>query len=657
MAYFDKYGVEFSDDRKTLINCPIGRNGSIGEYVIPDHVTIIGERAFDSCLGLTSISIPNSVTIIKEMAFSSCEKLKSIAIPRSVRKIEDCAFMNCIGLESITVDSNNRFYDSRQNCNAIIALFDTLIVGCKNTIIPNDIKKIDKYAFSGVPLTNIKIPDGVKAIEEGAFFGCTGLTTIKVPNSVVSIGYDAFAYVPNVLCDNPLWSMHYGTWAAKCVNGYADGWLVYNDITKTKIVACSSFAKGVIDLPNSVTSIEETAFVRCTGITEIRIPDSVTSIGRSAFSLCSSIARIKIPTSVTSIGTSAFYCVPNIEYHGSATGSPWDARCVNGYVEGGFVYKDATKTTLLSTVSMSGEIIVPDGVTHIGNRAFNSLGPISITLPNSIISINIFAFEECIENTQEIRVPFGQKARFLEMSSILSTYAYKVHECENTNNRLLKDDEKRHEEQRHHIEEQQLQEMLQNSILFFDTETTGTPRNYKAPVTDSYNWPRLVQLAWMMVDKDGNILKRKSVIVKPEGFSIPADAIAVHGITTERAQKEGLPLREVLEEFTTDLSFAERIAGHNVEFDRNIVGAELYRLGMDYAQLMDKTSTCTMKSSTDYCAIPNPNGYFGYKWPSLQELYYKLFNRNFEDAHDALADITATKECFFELRKRGIIGW
>ena len=217
---------------------------------------------------------------------------------------------------------------------------------------------------------------------------------------------------------------------------------------------------------------------------------------------------------------------------------------------------------------------------------------------------------------------------------------------------------KEYEEKKKKLKEQEekLVKKYQGSTLFFDTETTGVPRNYRAPVSDSVNWPRLVQLAWMMVDKDGKVLKQTSVIIKPDGFSIPQDASAVHGITTERAQREGLPLSEVLEEFATDLSLAEQVVGHNIDFDQHIVGAELYRLGMDYNALMDKPCICTMKSSTDFCAIPNPNSYFGgYKWPSLQELYRKLFNRDFSDAHDALADITATKECFFALRNRGII--
>ena len=214
----------------------------------------------------------------------------------------------------------------------------------------------------------------------------------------------------------------------------------------------------------------------------------------------------------------------------------------------------------------------------------------------------------------------------------------------------------REEEEQRRLQKQQMQEMLQGSTLFFDTETTGTPRNYKAPVTDSSNWPRLVQLAWIMADKNGNVVKKKSVIIKPDGFSIPSDASAIHGITTERALREGKPLKEVLDEFTTDLSFASQIVGHNIDFDQHIVGAELYRLNMDYSALMYKSSTCTMKSSTNYCAIPNPYSHYGgYKWPSLSELYWKLFRHSFDDAHDALADITATKDCYYELKRRGVI--
>jgi DNA polymerase III epsilon subunit-like protein len=187
--------------------------------------------------------------------------------------------------------------------------------------------------------------------------------------------------------------------------------------------------------------------------------------------------------------------------------------------------------------------------------------------------------------------------------------------------------------------------------LFFDTETTGVPRNYNAPASNTQNWPRLVQLGWIVTDEEGNTLSQGNEIVKPEGFVIPADAARVHGITTERAQREGKPLREVIEAFLKGAQQTKCIVGHNISFDQKVVGAELYRLGIPDT-ISTAKSLCTMQAGTDYCKIP---GYYGYKWPKLQELHHKLFGCDFEDAHDAMADITATKKCFFEMRKRGLI--
>ena len=191
-------------------------------------------------------------------------------------------------------------------------------------------------------------------------------------------------------------------------------------------------------------------------------------------------------------------------------------------------------------------------------------------------------------------------------------------------------------------------------IIFFDTETTGTPRNYNAPVTDTYNWPRLVQLGWIISDESGYVIKQRNYIVKPNGFVIPQDASNIHGITTEYARNYGRDLNFVLCVFFYDLNNADRIVGHNIDFDQHIVGAELYRLGMSYDRIFSLPVTCTMKSSIDYCKLP-PIRYGEYKWPKLEELYIKLFGRSFSGAHDAGADILATKECYFELNRRGVI--
>ncbi len=143
--------------------------------------------------------------------------------------------------------------------------------------------------------------------------------------------------------------------------------------------------------------------------------------------------------------------------------------------------------------------------------------------------------------------------------------------------------------------------------LFFDTETTGLPRNWRAPVTDVVNWPRLVQLAFLYYDCDGNILSSGDYIIKPEGFLIPSDATKIHGISTERANAEGLPLSEVLQLFLELTAKAELLVAHNISFDEKIIGSELIRAGMTNP-LPSKKRICTMQSSTDFCAIRGPYG-------------------------------------------------
>lgn len=188
-------------------------------------------------------------------------------------------------------------------------------------------------------------------------------------------------------------------------------------------------------------------------------------------------------------------------------------------------------------------------------------------------------------------------------------------------------------------------------ILFFDTETTGLPKNWKAPVTDLDNWPRLVQLAYLVYDHEGNLLYSANEIIKPQGFSIPTEASNVHGITTEIAHQKGSNIKDVLEIFRMQLKRCDVIVAHNMAYDEKIVGSEFIRSGLE--NLLDnKTRICTMMSTIDLCKI---EGAYGYKWPKLEELHRYLFNRDFEGAHDALADIEATARCFWELVKKGLV--
>jgi DNA polymerase III epsilon subunit-like protein len=183
--------------------------------------------------------------------------------------------------------------------------------------------------------------------------------------------------------------------------------------------------------------------------------------------------------------------------------------------------------------------------------------------------------------------------------------------------------------------------------LFFDTETTGLPKNWKAPVSDLNNWPRLVQLAFLHYDENGNKIDGREYIIRPEGFTIPAEASRIHGITTEKAEREGHDLKVVLKEFYDYVGQAEYLVAHNMSFDEKILGAELLRNGMPNC-ILSKMKICTMQGSTDFCRIEGP---YGYKWPKLSELHYKLFGTGFDEAHNAAVDIHATAKCFWELKR------
>ena len=211
---------------------------------IPENVTSIGKSAFYNCTGLTSISIPESVTSIGERAFegcigeliincdvpqfggsfskslfvsvtvngnnigsrafSGCSSIRDLNLGENVTSIAGGAFNGCSGLETIQVNEGNKIFDSRNNCNAIFE-GDTLILGCKNTLIPEDITSFGSYAFNGCTgLTSITIPESVKSIGESAFYGCTGLTSITIPESVKEIKSGAFNYCSQIQTVNAL---------------------------------------------------------------------------------------------------------------------------------------------------------------------------------------------------------------------------------------------------------------------------------------------------------------------------------------------------------------------------------------------------------------------------------------------------------------------
>lgn len=189
--------------------------------------------------------------------------------------------------------------------------------------------------------------------------------------------------------------------------------------------------------------------------------------------------------------------------------------------------------------------------------------------------------------------------------------------------------------------------------LIYDTETTGLPRDWNAPITDTDNWPRLVQLSWQLHGARGELIHSGDYMVKPEGFTIPFNAEKIHGISTERAEQEGVNLNEVLGLFEQDLARAKAVIGHNISFDINIVGAELVR--KERASVLTTLKKIDTKtSSTDFCKIPGGRG-GRFKWPTLSELHQKLFGKPFDDAHNSAFDVDATARCFFGLIQERVV--
>jgi|SRR5687767_5819193 len=205
-------------------------------------------------------------------------------------------------------------------------------------------------------------------------------------------------------------------------------------------------------------------------------------------------------------------------------------------------------------------------------------------------------------------------------------------------------------------------------IMFFDTETNGKPINYKAPMSQVDNWPRVIQLAWSLTDVENKELSWGNYLIKPDGWEIPSEAThgkdaefwLKHGYSTEKSLEVGVPIIEAASTFVADLQSCIVLVCHNMAFDYNVLGAELIRLGLRSDVVPARI--CTMEGSKDFCKIPMPHRKERrpwikqeYKWPKLEELHRKLFGKDFDNAHDAGGDVAALRSCFFELVRQNII--
>ena len=368
-SYASKSGALFDKNFKTIICYP---EGKIGSFTIPDSVTNIEDNAFSDCTGLTSIIIPNSIIKIKDSAFFGCTNLTSITIPNSVTSIGYWAFSGCTSLTSVMIP------------DSVTSIDEYTFYGCTSltsVTIPNSIASIGMYAFYGcTSLMSITIPDSVTNIEDLAFLECNKLTEI-----IVDSNNELYASKDGVLFDKKFRTIVY------CPEGKIGSFTIPDSVTNIENSAfsgCNKLTEIIVDsdselyaaedgvlfdkkfrtiicfpggktgnftIPDSVTSIEDSAFAWCTGLISVTIPDSVTSIGYWAFSGCTSLTSVMIPDSVTSIGDYAFY------------------DCIG-----------------LTNVT------IPDSVTSIGDSTFQGCTNLtSVTIPDSVTSIGWDAFDDC----------------------------------------------------------------------------------------------------------------------------------------------------------------------------------------------------------------------------------------------------------------------
>lgn len=626
-------------------------------FTIPDDVNIIHDCAFESIKNCT-IYIDTTFLIIKDGAFSNAKNVTLYFPNECYCIIEKYAFASSDGItlylptsevenyiemnerafqysDRIIIYNLNSCHKIKPGCfdqahevdihiengdnrykfvNNTLIYCDTILYCAAKTIeLKNDeIKKIAKNSLSDDIKLMVLLSNNIILDKEARFsddyFGGIILTTnpkINSESGPISI-YNLESTSPDLLS---YYDLHDLTEAYRWIKeNYIErdiqSGCIYNK-TETRLLGRINFIEDneeMFDEENLVS------YDRGTGDL-FTVPNSVKTICNYAFTNWMSLEEIYLPDNLMSIGKYAF------------------ANC-----------------------SSLRHIEIPEGVEKIPECCFyNCVSLMSIILPESLRCISEDSFYGCI-NLQKIIFKGTTKLQIrsydLFQDSPNITHMRIPQRCiEDFDHNMLMN------LSRLEISDMQNSFPFTKYYLFLDTETTGLPSRLSRPGSDDY--PRLVQLAYIIADERGDEILKVNHIIRPDNFTIPIESQRIHGISTKYARQKGMALTAVLVDFLNDLNHCSFIVGHNVMYDIQIIQSELIKSGFSFDLKSNKPIMDTMKMSTEFCNLKTESGRL--KYPTLQQLYNKLFNTSFKGAHNAFYDIEATKKCFYRLEELGII--